>query len=48
MVCRNVTIYFGRDTTRELVERFYRSLVMGGYLCLDMPRRSGRSATPSR
>jgi len=34
VVCRNVTIYFGRDTTRELVERFYRSLVMGGYLLL--------------
>jgi chemotaxis protein methyltransferase CheR len=34
IVCRNVTIYFGRDTTRDLVSRFHRSLTEGGYLLL--------------
>jgi chemotaxis protein methyltransferase CheR len=32
VVCRNVTIYFGRDTTRELVGRFHGVLSAGGYL----------------
>lgn len=32
IVCRNVTIYFDRDTTRQIVSRFYRSLVEGGWL----------------
>ena len=34
VVCRNVTIYFARETTRELVHRFHRTLVQGGYLLL--------------
>jgi len=34
LVCRNVTIYFGRDTTQALVSRFHRSLTDGGYLLL--------------
>ncbi|MCW2621541.1 MAG: methyltransferase, CheR-type, partial [Frankiales bacterium] len=34
VLCRNVTIYFGRDTTRDLVARFHTSLRPGGYLFL--------------
>lgn len=34
IVCRNVTIYFARDTTRTLVGRFHDSLAEGGYLLL--------------
>ncbi|MGD9956038.1 MAG: CheR family methyltransferase [Candidatus Nanopelagicales bacterium] len=34
IVCRNVTIYFARDTTRELVSRFHGVLGAGGYLVL--------------
>ncbi len=34
VLCRNVTIYFGRETTRALVERFARVLRPGGYLLL--------------
>lgn len=32
IVCRNVTIYFSRDTMRELVGRFHTALAPGGYL----------------
>jgi len=32
VVCRNVTIYFARDTMRELVGRFHTALGAGGYL----------------
>ncbi len=32
LVCRNVTIYFGRETTRTLVETFHDVLAPGGYL----------------
>ncbi|MBI1378109.1 MAG: hypothetical protein GC157_11600 [Frankiales bacterium] len=32
VVCRNVTIYFSRDTMRELVGRFHTVLGAGGYL----------------
>jgi chemotaxis protein methyltransferase CheR len=32
VVCRNVTIYFSRETMRELVGRFHTSLGAGGYL----------------
>ena len=34
VVCRNVTIYFGRETTARLVGGFHRLLTMGGYLLL--------------
>lgn len=34
VVCRNVTIYFGRETTTRLVRGFHRLLAMGGYLLL--------------
>ena len=34
VVCRNVTIYFGRETTKDLVGRFHRGLTDGGYLLL--------------
>ena len=34
VLCRNVTIYFDRDTTRALVGRLHESLRDGGYLFL--------------
>jgi chemotaxis protein methyltransferase CheR len=34
VVCRNVTIYFGRDTTRLLMGSFHDVLAEGGYLLL--------------
>ncbi|HEX5018037.1 MAG TPA: CheR family methyltransferase [Actinomycetes bacterium] len=34
IVCRNVTIYFGRETTARLVRSFHRLLTVGGYLLL--------------
>jgi chemotaxis protein methyltransferase CheR len=34
VLCRNVTIYFDRETTRELMGRFHRVLVDTGYLFL--------------
>ena len=34
VLCRNVTIYFARETTRALVERLHTSLRDGGYLVL--------------
>jgi chemotaxis protein methyltransferase CheR len=34
VVCRNVTIYFARDTTRELVRLFHRTMNDGAYLLL--------------
>ena len=34
VLCRNVTIYFGRDTTRTLMSRFHTTLRDGGYLVL--------------
>ena len=34
VVCRNVTIYFARDTTRLLMGRFHDVLAEGGYLLL--------------
>lgn len=30
--CRNVTIYFNKETTRQVIRRFYDSLVDGGWL----------------
>ena len=34
VLCRNVTIYFSRDTTRALMQRLHRVLRDGGYLFL--------------
>jgi chemotaxis protein methyltransferase CheR len=34
VLCRNVTIYFSRDTTRSLMRRVHASLHDGGYLLL--------------
>ena len=34
VLCRNVTIYFSRETTRALVQRLHTSLRDGGYLFL--------------
>ena len=34
VLCRNVTIYFGRDTTRALMGRLHTALRDGGYLFL--------------
>jgi chemotaxis protein methyltransferase CheR len=34
VLCRNVTIYFDRDTTRNLMKRFHERLRDGGYLFL--------------
>lgn len=34
VLCRNVTIYFGRETTRALMGRLHRCLRDGGYLFL--------------
>ncbi len=34
VLCRNVTIYFGKDTTRGLMSRLHTSLRDGGYLFL--------------
>lgn len=34
VLCRNVTIYFSRETTRALIQRLYASLRDGGYLFL--------------
>jgi chemotaxis protein methyltransferase CheR len=34
VVCRNVTIYFSKETTKDLVRRFYGTLRNGGYLLL--------------
>ncbi len=32
IICRNVTIYFAEETTRQVVRRFYEALVEGGWL----------------
>lgn len=32
--CRNVTIYFNKETTREIIQKFHKSLNDGGYLFL--------------
>jgi chemotaxis protein methyltransferase CheR len=34
LLCRNVTIYFSRDTTRRLMTQFHEALSDGGYLFL--------------
>jgi len=34
IVCRNVIIYFDRDTQEQLFERFASALLLGGFLVL--------------
>lgn len=34
IICRNVAIYFDKETTRRIVERFYDCLVDGGWLLM--------------
>jgi len=34
ILCRNVTIYFTETTTRQVVERFHKALVEGGWLAV--------------
>jgi chemotaxis protein methyltransferase CheR len=34
LLCRNVTIYFSRETTRRLMAQFHEALAEGGYLFL--------------
>jgi chemotaxis methyl-accepting protein methylase len=34
IVCRNVLIYFDRDTQERLFEMFYQALAPGGFLVL--------------
>ncbi len=34
LLCRNVTIYFSRETTRRLMTQFHEALAEGGYLFL--------------
>lgn len=34
IMCRNVAIYFDRETTRVMIERFYQALLDGGWLIL--------------
>lgn len=39
--CRNVVIYFGPETTDELIQRFYDRLQDGGHLFLGHSERTG-------
>lgn len=32
IICRNVTIYFDEETTRSIIQKFYQSLIQGGWL----------------
>ncbi|HSH04363.1 MAG TPA: CheR family methyltransferase [Anaerolineae bacterium] len=34
ILCRNVTIYFSEETTRQLLDKFHQSLVFGGWLAV--------------
>jgi chemotaxis protein methyltransferase CheR len=40
--CRNVMIYFDRETRQELVQKFYRYLQPGGYLFIGHSESLGR------
>lgn len=44
--CRNVMIYFTRETKRDLVNRFYRALEPGGYLFIGHSETLDRSECP--
>lgn len=43
--CRNVLIYFDDESRKAVVERFYNSLVRGGYLFLGHSESVGRIST---
>jgi chemotaxis protein methyltransferase CheR len=40
ILCRNVTIYFTEETTRQIVERFYAALADGGWLVVGHSEHS--------
>ena len=43
--CRNVMIYFNEETKKELVQRFYDALDVGGYLFIGQSESINRSDT---
>lgn len=44
--CRNVMIYFDRQTKEQLVNRFYQSMAKGGYLFIGHSETLDKSKTP--
>jgi chemotaxis protein methyltransferase CheR len=40
ILCRNVTIYFAEETTRQIVARFYEALINGGWLVVGHSEHS--------
>jgi chemotaxis protein methyltransferase CheR len=42
ILCRNVLIYFGRELKRRVMEKFWRCLCPGGFLCLGGSERLSR------
>lgn len=44
--CRNVMIYFTKDTKKDLVNRFYKALEPGGYLFIGHSETLDRSECP--
>lgn len=44
--CRNVMIYFDKETRRALIDRFYQSLERGGYLFIGHSEVLDRRETP--
>jgi chemotaxis protein methyltransferase CheR len=40
ILCRNVTIYFAEETTRQIVARFYDALIDGGWLVVGHSEHS--------
>src|SRR5205823_2715657 len=47
VLCRNVTIYFDRDTTKALMQRLHGCLRDGGYLFLGHAATAGTAAPAS-
>jgi len=44
ILCRNVLIYFGSELKQRVIEKFWRSLSPGGFLCLGSSERLPRWA----